>query len=556
MKQLRIVAAALGVVALWWIVWRTVDSGSAPVAEDVPSEPVSEAETAPPPESPDLQERAREALGTPAASQAAEAPVVEPPGPRVRLEVLLEDARDQAPVANATLRLFDSGWEVRTARSEGLGGYEFLDLAPGTWEIAVEAAGYRSVRQSLELTAEELDRRLVLPLEVGDVVKMKLVGQAGLEIRDVSWRTRMGLGEEAAWLEPVVTVEEPTDWLSTPERGKPGDAGIFVERRSRPDDPLRDRVRLFDGGTIDDLPAGYAGVFLLSKPPPVFASLVIRGFAIQTVPVLPGADEVTFGFAKEDYAKLAGSVKLRVLDGDTSSPPASMRVQLGQRLAGRRGSPRDPDGTIVFEEVLVGNAVLLITADDRELVHEHVRVRAGGVTDLGVYRLQPLSSVRARVLDDAGEPAQVMFNVFPFDRYAATREALAKRIFRSSPDGVLTIDTTGRGRHLILANEAGWVSMPVVADTTLGDVEDLEIRVSRGTRVAVRLRADPLPATRLEIRTRSGLPVAERKCRDRDPMEFLLVPGSYSLELWDGEAWLASETLTVASDPVRMFFPR
>ena len=126
----------------------------------------------------------------------------------------------------------------------------------------------------------------------------------------------------------------------------------------------------------------------------------------------------------------------------------------------------------------------------------------------------------------------MQFNVFPLDRYAATRETLGKRFFRSTTDGELKIASIGRGRYLIVANDPAWMSMPVLVDTTIGDKKDVEIRVSKGTPVAVRLRADPLPAARLEVRTRSGLPVAERRCRDRDPVKFMLVPGSYSIELW------------------------
>jgi hypothetical protein len=225
-----------------------------------------------------------------------------------------------------------------------------------------------------------------------------------------------------------------------------------------------------------------------------------------------------------------------------------VHVVLGQRLAGRRDANRlgRDDG---IQDVLPGTENLSITADDREVVVERVVVQPGKTTDLGLFRLRPLARILGKVVDDAGEPAQVAFNVFPFDRYAATREALAKRIYRSSPEGNLKIDSVGRGRYLILANEEGWVSTPALGDTTLGDHEDLVIHVSKGTPVALRLRADPLPGTRLEIRTRTGLPVADRNCPNRDPMKFVLVPGTYSIELWDGETWLASKTLAVGTEP-------
>jgi len=398
------------------------------------------------------------------------------------------------------------------------------------------------------------------------IVKVKLLGASGLDLGSISWRMRSGLGEESWRLEPIVTLADPSGWLLSNGDARGTDVGKFVERPTLragrvvwPDVDevsLQRRIRFPDGGNIYDLAPPYFGCFVLSKPLPVFASLALGDFALQTRAVPPGADEVAFEFTKEDVDKLAADVRLRVVDGDTESPTSSVRVQIGQRLAGRRGTRMETDGTVVFQELLPGTGILSITADEREFVTEHVLIQPGKVTDLGLYRLRPYSLIRAKVVDDAGEPAQVAFNVFPADRYAYTRETLGKRFFRSSVEGKLKIDSVGRGRYLILANDEGWVSIPALADTTLGDQEDLEIRVSKGTPVALRLRADPLPAARLEIRTPSGLPVAERRCRNRDPMRFVLVPGTYSVELWDAETWLASETLSVGKEPVRLYFPR
>lgn len=568
-QQLRIVALALGIVAVWWILWRTIDSGG-PADPKAPSS--AEAESPAPTENEvtvpgggNLGDP-REPLGTYTAPESPVIGIAElPQGPSLRLAGSITDERSQAFLEGALLRLVDSGWEERTARSDASGGYAFEDLQPGTWELSVGAPGYRGLRRVVELTAEVPDHRLDLALPLGDIVKVKLLGEASLELGRIPWRAR---GEASPQLEPIVTLEEPAGWIPPDSHSRGADVGVFVDLSAhRPAGSAaktaemdvefpRIPVRFLDGSTIHDLSPPYCGVFVLSKPPPVHASLVLGDFAVQTRAVLPGADEVTFEVTKEHFDKLTGEVRLRVVDGDTEAPPGWVNINLGQRLAGRRGTRREADGTVVFEEVLAGSVNLTISASGREIVTERVLVQPGTVTDLGVYRLQPFSLIQAKVVDDAGEPARVMFNVFPLDRYAATRETLGKRFFRSDLSGDLKIDSAGRGRYLILANEGGWVSMPALADTTHGDQKNLEIRVSKGTPVAVRLRADPLPAARLEIRTRSGLPVAERRCRDRDPMRFTLVPGTYSIELWDGETWLASETLVVGAEPVRIYFPR
>lgn len=574
-KQLRIVALALGIVAVWWILWRTIDSGG-PAAPDGPSsartEPsvLIEDDATDPASSPDLTVDPREPLHSSVAPDSSEPVVVESlPEPGLRLFGSITCESSQSTIRSPSVRLVDSGWEARITHADETGLYAFEDLRAGSWELLVQAPGYRELRRSIELTQEEPEHRLDLVLTPGDIVKVKLLGQPRLELTGIPWRARSG--EASARLEPIVTLEEPAFWVPPDADARGADVGIFVERRTLSrtnaervkeiededeDEAPRLRVRFPDGSTVHDLAPPYCGVFVLSKPLPVHASLVLGDFAVETRVVPPGADEVTFELSKEVVEKLTGEVRLRVVDGDTDALPAWVNINLGQRLAGRRGSRREPDGSVVFEEVLAGAVMLTISAEGREIVAEQVLVKPGTTTDLGLYRLQPFSLIHARVVDDAGEPARVQFNVFPLDRYPATREALCKRFFRSNEGGELKIDSVGRGRYLILANDPEWISMPALADTTLGDRKDVEIRVSKGTPVAVRLRADPLPAARLEIRTREGLPVAERRCRDRDPMRFMLVPGTYSVELWDGETWLASETLVVGTEPVRIYFPR
>jgi hypothetical protein len=60
----------------------------------------------------------------------------------------------------------------------------------------------------------------------------------------------------------------------------------------------------------------------------------------------------------------------------------------------------------------------------------------------------------------------------------------------------------------------------------------------------------------LSLRTRSGLPAADRRCHTRDPLRFKLAPGDYTVELYDGDTWLWSEGLAVGADPVQRWLPR
>lgn len=581
---LRIVAVALGVVALWWVLWRAIDFDGSSGADGSSGERADrsgpiESDSTSHPGTPDLAADTRQPLASPTSPIPSDAEVVEsPPEPSVRLFGSLTDERSQEPVSTASIRLVDSGWDERTAESDTEGNYAIEGMRAGRWDLAVEAGGFRTLRRRLDLTPRESERRLDLHLTPGEVVKLRIVGNGAVKRLTPSKDRILFMGfRMAEAIHPIATLEEPGRWLDSDRDTDRFPIGKFMGRgrafggvkgegsglntwqprwistRDSPDPGAR---RLPDGTRLLELSTEYFGILELTEPLPVFVSLVFRGFALDTKPVPPGAEEVVFTLTEEVLNALPGVVRLRIVDGDTDTPPAGLKVLLDQRLAGRRGTRREADGSISFEGVLPGPVILTIAAEDREKVVERVLVEPGAVTDLGVYRLQPFSLIRAKVVDDVGKPAQVAFNVFPLDRYASTRETLDQRFFRSTVDGELKIDSVGRGRYLILASEEEWVSTPTLADTTLGKQEGLEIRVSKGTPVALRLRADPLPAARLEIRTRSGLPVAERRCRNRDPMKFVLVPGSYSIELWDGETWLASETLVVGMEPVRLYFPR
>lgn len=588
--RLRIVAIAGAVVAIWWGLWQAIDS-------PVPRGPVDrEADVAPATETAegiaeevaeaaDLDAEPRESLvqsaeaTTPSAEGRNES---KPETPGIRLLGALTVEREQTAIGGASLQLLDGSWEEKTARSDSQGEYGFEGLHPGTWELTVEAPGCRTLRRSVELVSEEPDCRLDLALARGDVLKVRIVGGATLDSPMLQTWSRSQEVEGMHEIVPLATREEPGKWVQTEADGGPSTVGVFLKRTGRHagrsagtvgekglewhqgrwhprvEIPARgDAVPRFpDGKTVDELSPEFCGAFVLSEPLPAFASLVFRDIVLKSQIVPEGADEVAFELSREELKALSGVVRLRVVDGDTELPPAGLQVRLDQRLAGRRRTLRTADGSITYEDVLPGSALLTITADDREPVIECVLIEPGKATDLGLFRLRPLAEIRAKVVDDEGKPARVMFNVFPLDRYEVTRMTLDRRFFRSEADGKLEIDSVGQGHYLILAKDEGWVSLPTVADTTLGVADGIEIRVSKGTEVTVRLRAQPLPAARLEIRTRSGVPVVERKCRDLDPMRFVLVPGNYSIELWDGENWIASESLTVATEPLRLYFPK
>jgi hypothetical protein len=515
--------------------------------------------------------------------------------PKIRLFGSILDARDRLPVAGVvSVWITDEVWEERSLSGQSAGNYEFADLHPGAWEMRVEATGFQTLTTRTVLDRDEEEKRVDPLLLPALVVKVRVSGvdgwtseltpdYDGLRLGGIRRRAMQGvLSSEERWLAMLLpefvdlsvipTVFEPGNWLDessdrTSRIGKFIAQDTLQSRRSAQErmrlrglgsstEDDRTPLRLPDGSRLSELPPTYCGVLLLSEAPPAFVSIVFRDFVIRTVPISAGADEVTIALSREELGSLFGIVRLRVVVADTNEGPVGLGVRIDDTALGKSGTDVQKDGTITFANLPIGSSVLTIQAPGHEDIVEHIGVLPGATTDLGTYRMQRFASIEARVVDEAGVPATVHFNVFPFDRYDSTRATLAKRIFRSSPEGVLKIDSVGHGRYLIVSHDENWISGPVLADTDFRQKDSLQIRVTKGTDVVLRMRADPPLNGRLSIRTKAGLPVADRACRSRDVMRFRLAPGNYSVELFDGETWLWSEGLAVGAEPIRSYLPR
>ena len=98
----------------------------------------------------------------------------DPPERTIRLFGTVSNGTGPDKVRRSSLRLIDAGWEERTAESDAEGSYAIEDLRAGSWDLVVEAEGFRTLRRRLELTPQESERRLDLPLVPADVVKIRV----------------------------------------------------------------------------------------------------------------------------------------------------------------------------------------------------------------------------------------------------------------------------------------------------------------------------------------------------------------------------------------------
>jgi hypothetical protein len=520
-------------------------------------------------------------------------------------------SRDREPVrAKFELKASDERWDELAART-GLGGtYEFEDLHPGAWDLSASCPGYLSKRFHWVLEAEPR-REEDIVLEPAIVVSVRidadlpkgltwfenldrigitgvaqqlanaLEAQGGNLDRDLAYALRYGYppwldlfviptyDESGRFLETALAASSPIGRFRTRGsrpapfgvRKKGGkvrnltlDAEVISAIEERAGNLASPRI-LADGRSLEDLSPDCCGVLELSESPPLVANLVAHGCVLASIPVPRGANEITLPLRRGDLERLVANVHLTVVDAETGVGLAGARVDVeanvdvGSRQAGQ-------DGSITISGLLPGPAMLRIQSMDREVVEDQVLLVPGSTTELGVYRLSRYSRSSVQVRDPDGNPQPVSFDIFPEDREVGNGRSLSSGKYRSDKEGVLKITRLRCGRSVIVADDETWASLPVLLDTTFRDAPGLEVRVAKPTSVALRLRGEPPANGRLVLRTQSGLHVGDRRCRTSDPIRFALAPGSYTAELFDGDAWLWSEGILVGADPVRRWLPR
>jgi len=495
----------------------------------------------------------------------------------------------------------------------------FEDLAPGKWNLTASCPGYLTRSVGVVLEAGEADHEQDVFLDPSFVVQVRIETSLPKGVTFAEMKDRLGLQglgpviasalesrDDSVSRELATRIRyfypSPLDLHVIPTREEPGsnlevdlkksaEVGRFRTRgdlpeftssqrstrgrsrqrpvgesgrilpamdRSQPPTPLDLLATppdlLADGRRIEDLLPEFCGVLELAELPPVCASLVARGCVLGTAVVPAGALEVTIPLDPQRLKTLIGGVRLIVLD-EQGTILRGVAVDIDSSI----DSPITEfggDGSITIVGLLPGPARLSLSRGGCEPVEDRIFVLPGQRTELGSYRLTEFSRSEIRVRNADGGPESVSFNIFPEDRFSSTREILKSRYFRSSPDGILKVDSVGRGRYLVVANDEDWTAIPTLLDTATHDARGLEIRVAKPTSVAFRLRADPPVNGRLSLRTASGVPVAERPCRTRDPIRFTVAPGAYTVELFDGETWLWSEGIAVGAEPVRRWLPR
>lgn len=297
---------------------------------------------------------------------------------------------DGAPVSECSVELVGEG-DVRHRAWTGSGnGWSRFDVEAGSYALHVRAAGHRDLVEVVEIPDVPTWSHLAV-LSDSESIPVRFETLAGEGI-DVSNR----MGAPAEYLGLVATVEPPAARVDTGGlRGARGGEAANLVTRS-----------IFGRGLPDGVGERYGAVLQPRVEPPLWVSTTYRGEVLATRLVEGDEEDLVFTVDLEGLARLHGSVRVRVVAGD-SGEPVTEGIELTFPLGGERFAARVDGDVLVFEDVVPGWIQLVSRPELTELgwepVERSVDVPAAGVVDLGTVVLER----RADAASDAGDASNV-----------------------------------------------------------------------------------------------------------------------------------------------------
>jgi hypothetical protein len=429
------------------------------------------------------------------------------------------------------VRLDDHHGRLESAAFDLEGHYSFPAIHPGKWELTLSLARCWPLRMDLDLSADEPEHRLDLLLQSKEHIDVRVIPRAAPSSSTVA------AGDEGVRtlfsFELVATREPPGALLDLPQ--------IRSMQQTRFGLSFGPAGETRAGAIVRDPQKPY--MLVLDDPLPLYVSLSSRGVVLETKLAPIGTDELTFTVGPEQLDAIVASIHLRIVEREGGAVPSDCSVELNvdpmtDRYHGGKISWRtapDTSGDVSFPDVAAGSLQLVIRAEGHESITQWVIAKPGELVDLGTIELTRFGKITARVLDAEGRPVSVLLNAFPLDQFESTRTELSKRFFKSNEDGELTVPSVGRGRYLLRVVDETWGAMPLVIDTTRGEVKDVEIRVKPKVEVTLRFARGTSAASRFAVVTSDKLPVLELDNFSQSEQKLRLVPGIYALRLTAGD---------------------
>ncbi|HTF89055.1 MAG TPA: sigma-70 family RNA polymerase sigma factor [Planctomycetota bacterium] len=432
-----------------------------------------------------------------------------------------------------TVRMTDRLGKERRSNIGGKGEYSFPLVVSGRYWIYLGSQGEGEARCVIDVDAAGGDRRLDLQMENPKEILVEVVDGAGQpHLTTVTFA--------------VATSQPPGEWIDEVAGNETYGFGAWTHA----------------GQQGARYPAPVIGCLRLTKPPPMFVSLMNNQRVVATQHVEAGQTRVRFLIDPQAKSLQKGSLRMRLVDARTRQSLSKIELQLIQGAGVHIGST-GADGTYSGRP-MPGWMNVKSMNQDFENVDLMVHLEPGRETDLGDIALDSPVTISGRVADNAGNG--LSRDVFPEVIEATPSIPSLRHVIRSGTrskaDGSFQISNLSRRRYGIRVKdpESPFRERPfgiacVVVDATGGSVEDVRVELVPGTPLLIR-SDERWPLVRFDIVNALGAPILSSRLQGPEPRKILLAPGSYTIGVWaGGSKESARRAITIANDPVEVFLP-
>ncbi|MCA8968684.1 MAG: carboxypeptidase regulatory-like domain-containing protein [Planctomycetes bacterium] len=388
------------------------------------------------------------------------------------------------------------------------GSYAIPSLSPGAYELTCRAEGLKPFAATIEVAGKDT---VVFDIEIqrSRLVAVKVIDEHGRPIEDERYA------------------------IIASEQELPDAFPLTNLRSTRHTGPGRFRGRLHNTG----LPAGYLGLLEVDSTASLWVGVLLRQQVLAKNELPPDATEVELKVTNRDIEATYAAARVRIVDATTGAPIAGARVSFSDRQSSGAGKPTDAGGFVHVEKIIPGLLAFEVRAIDHERYHSNMRVEPGSNLDLGTIRLGAPRKISGRVVDANGEPVSgVDFAWVARDRYQGVVSWERGTSTQSQSDGTFTLFDCGPGRYFVRAMTTSRIAETIV-DTSAGDIEGLEIRLSGASKVQF---VSNVPAGKCYVVrvVRGNEQVMCWLAHDYGkPLELglTLVPGLYGVQIYEDE---------------------
>ncbi len=502
------------------------------------------------------------ATAAPKRASVADPASPEPPAPAAEA-VLLPETLVFGALLDPTLEPIRGGWYAGVSLTDKAGvrryseavqdgAYAFPALEYGTYWATADAEGYRSLAETVELRPDAPVMRKDFILQKAVALRIKVVTPEGGNLFEAL--REMKAPSSAFLLIPIATREPPE--------------GRFPEVIGSLNNHFGAGNFWNYGPRVDQLPPGYMGVLVLDGDLPAWVSLVHNQVVLQSQPVLPWQEEVTFVLSPDDLLAGLAAIRVQVTAAGSGLPIPQAKAMLLGGTGEDRSVATDLQGVALIEHREPGLFELHVRADGYEWFRRSVDALPGAVTDLGTVALEREVTVEGRVLDLDDQPRAESFSLGLLDAKEGAIRWFRQEGFQSGSDGIFKLRGLGRREYVIrtsnhdAVNNSGqdgttWVSGIVCFDARASAVSGLVVRLSPAARLVLRVAEDLGDGMRFRVLDERGLELVASRFYGPGARPLNLPEGKYRVLLLDSAGLVLSErSLTLGKETVTVELSR